>query len=185
MKAVFLDRDGVINLHKSRIDSPGKLEIFDFSADAIKKLSDAGFGVYVVTNQPEVAKGFFSLEDLEKVHNYLKKKIPEIDEIYFCPHHPEKGWPGEVPELKKECECRKPNPGLLLRAAEEHGIDLGDSWMVGDSISDIVAGNRAGVRTIYVTEGGGSGAKQEANLELKPDYTCKNLKDASEIIRRE
>lgn len=186
MKAVFLDRDGVINVHEGRIDAPDKLDVFEYSGKAIKRLNDCGFKVFVVTNQPEIAKGFFGFDDLKKVHDKLVKVVSEdggkIDGFYVCPHHPEKGWPGEVVELKIECKCRKPKPGLLLQAAKEHDIDLDKSWMVGDSKGDIVAGERAGARTVFVTAGGGSGAKQEKSLECKPDYTCENLDEASLLI---
>jgi D,D-heptose 1,7-bisphosphate phosphatase len=185
-KAVFLDRDGVINENGFNISTPDKLIMIEGAAEAIKKLNDLGYLTIIVTNQPEIAKGFFTVEDFNKVNQYMAKLLAEkgahIDHIYFCPHHPERGFPGEVPELKMKCFCRKPEPGMLLRAIKDHGIDVKRSWMIGDSKSDIIAGQKVGVKTILITSGGGSGSAQEEELECKPDFECKDLKEAVEMI---
>ncbi len=185
-KAVFLDRDGVINENASRIDRPEKLKIYPYALKAIKRINDAGYFVILVTNQPEVAKGFFSYSDLMRVHDHLKKVLAEhgahLDGIYVCPHHPEKGFEGEIPELKYDCECRKPKPGLLLRAVKDFDIDVKKSWIIGDSKTDIAAGKAAGVKTIMVTEGGGCGSKADKEIQVEPDCTLKNLKEAVDYI---
>ncbi|MFH1721109.1 MAG: HAD family hydrolase [Candidatus Altiarchaeota archaeon] len=182
-KAVFLDRDGVINKNVRRLDSPEKFVLIDGAAKAISHLKKKGYLVIVVTNQPEVAKGFFSLEDVESIHKRMKellaKENAHVDAVYTCPHHPEKGFEGEIEELKIECDCRKPKPGMLLKAIKEYNIDPAKSWMIGDSKTDIEAGKKASVQTVFLTSGGGSGSKQEERYEdLKPDYEKKDLEEA-------
>jgi histidinol-phosphate phosphatase family protein len=185
-KAVFLDRDGVINENGSKIDSPEKFEMIDGVPESIKRLNEAGFLVIIVTNQPEIAKGFFGFVELENVHKHMKELLEKqgarIDSIYVCPHHPEKGFPGEVPELKMKCECRKPEPGMILRAITDNSIDPAQSWIVGDSKSDIIAGQKAGLKTILLTASGGSGSEQEKELECAPDFEAPSLREAAEII---
>lgn len=185
-KAVFLDRDGVINENSPKIDSPEKLIMLPGVEEAIKKLNDAGYLTIIVTNQPEIAKGFYTVNNLNMVNEHLGNLISEkgahLDAIYFCPHHPESGFPGEIPELKMKCACRKPEPGMLLKAIKDHGINPKKSWMVGDSKSDIIAGQSAGVKTILVNSGNGSGSAQEAELICKPDFEAKDLREAVELI---
>ncbi|MBS1266136.1 MAG: Histidine biosynthesis bifunctional protein HisB [Candidatus Woesearchaeota archaeon] len=188
-KAIFLDRDGVINENASKIDSPKKLKIYPYAPKAIKKINDSGYLAILVTNQPEVAKGFFTYNDLMHVHAHLKKILAEheahLDGLYVCPHHPEKGWEGEVPELKFDCDCRKPKPGLLLRAIEDFDIDVDKSWIIGDSKTDIAAGKAAGVKTILVIDGGGCGSKQDKKTKVEPDFVKKNLKEAVDFILKQ
>jgi len=185
-KAVFLDRDGVINENGPRIDSAEKFLMIDGVSEAIKRLNETGYLVIIVTNQPEIAKGFFGFVELENVHRHMKalleKEGAHIDSIYVCPHHPEKGFPGEVPELKLKCECRKPEPGMILRAMTDFDIDSKQSWMVGDSRSDIIAGQKAGLKTIFLTAGGSSGSEQEKELACTPDFEAPSLREAAEII---
>jgi len=185
-KAVFLDRDGVINENGPRIDSPEKLIMLPGVPESIKKLNEAGYLTIIVTNQPEIAKGFFTVDDLNQVNEHLGKLLAEkgahIDHIYFCPHHPESGFPGEIPELKMKCACRKPEPGMILKAMKDFGIDATKSWMVGDSKADIIAGQKAGVKTILLISGGGSGAKQEDEIMCKPDFESTDLKGAVKLI---
>jgi histidinol-phosphate phosphatase family protein len=185
-KAVFLDRDGVINENGPKIDSPEKFVMIAGSPEAIKRLNEAGYLVIIATNQPEIAKGFFGFVELENVHKHMKAlleaKGAHIDSIYVCPHHPEKGFPGEVAELKVKCDCRKPEPGMILRAITDNGIDPSQSWMIGDSKSDIIAGQKAGLKTIFLTAGGSSGSKQEKELECIPDFEAPSLREAVEII---
>jgi D-glycero-D-manno-heptose 1,7-bisphosphate phosphatase len=189
-KAVFLDRDGVINSTDGNAPfTVDKFFIMDGVPEAIKKLNNANYLVIVVTNQPDIAKGFMTFKDLEEMHEKLKRALDaagaHVDAIYVCPHHPEKGFDGEVPELKIKCDCRKPKPGLLLQAMKEHGIDPKQSWMVGDSKTDIAAGQAAGVRTIRVTCSEGAKSKEELALgEVYPDLTVFDLKEAVEKIIR-
>ncbi len=189
-KAIFLDRDGVINenVRDGPIDSFEKFHFLNKQkiAQAINMLHAAGYLVVIVTNQPNIAKGFYTQDALEKMHAQMKKELQawgaSIDAIYVCPHHPKRGFTGEILELKIDCLCRKPKPGLLLKAAKEYDIDLKNSWMIGDSLSDIAAGLAAETKTILVA-GSGSGAEHEKNLQdVKPDATAKDLLDAVELI---
>ena len=149
-KAVFLDRDGTINKEVGFCHSAEEFELLPWAADNIRRINESGYLAVVVTNQPVIARGGMSFEELERMHRKLETELGKqgayLDRIYFCPHHPDKGFPGEVPELKIECSCRKPKPGMLLKAAEELNIDLSKSLMVGDSERDRKAGEAAGVR---------------------------------------
>lgn len=188
-KAVFLDRDGVLNptCGKDTYDnpeSPLRLEdyhLFFETPQMIRQINQMGFLAIVVTNQPAVAKGKMKLADLEKMHNLLlsetEKASGKIEKIFTCLHHPD---PKQVVflELLKNCDCRKPKPGMILSAATEFNIDLKKSWMVGDSWRDIAAGKSAGCQTILV-------APTEENFERYwPDYMAENLKEATVIINK-
>lgn len=131
-----------------------KLELIDGAAEAIKKINESGYLAIVVTNQPVIARGEVSFEELESIHNKMETLLGEkgayINGIYFCPHHPDKGFAGERIEYKINCECRKPKPGMLLQAAGDFNIDLSSSWMVGDGRNDIEAGKSAGCKTILI-----------------------------------
>lgn len=149
-KAVFLDRDGTINSYVPFCHDPEVFQILPWAAENIRRINESGYLAIVVTNQPVIARGEMRFEDLEKMHCRMETQLGEqgayLDRIYFCPHHPDKGFAGEVPELKIDCECRKPKPGMLLKAAEELNVDLSQSLMVGDSDRDVKAGEAAGVR---------------------------------------
>ncbi len=153
-KAIFLDRDGTINKHIGFLRKPDEFELLPGVADAIKKINSSGYLAIVVTNQPVIARGEVTFEGLEEIHNKMETLLGQqgayIDALYFCPHHPHKGYEGEVPELKIECDCRKPKPGLLLRAAKDFNIDLSVSWMIGDGANDIGAGKNAGTHTVLI-----------------------------------
>ena len=153
-KAVFLDRDGTINKYVGFLTDIKKLELIDGAAEAIKKINESGYLAIVVTNQPVIARGEVSFEELESIHNKMETLLGEkgayINGIYFCPHHPDKGFAGERIEYKINCECRKPKPGMLLQAAGDFNIDLSSSWMVGDGRNDIEAGKSAGCKTILI-----------------------------------
>ena len=155
-KAVFLDRDGTINQYRGFIRRPEEFELIPGVSQAIKKLNESGYLVIVVTNQPVIARGEVTYEELEVIHNKMETLLGNdgayIDAIYYCPHHPHKGYEGEIPELKIDCECRKPKPGLLLKAARDFNISLSESFMIGDSLNDIQAGKNAGCKTILVSE---------------------------------
>lgn len=156
-KAVFLDRDGTINKYVGFLRNIDDFELIDGVADAIKEINASGYLAIVVTNQPVVARGEINFEELEQIHNKMETLLGAegayLDAIYFCPHHPHKGYEGERPELKFDCDCRKPKPGMLLRAAEDFNIDLGQSWMVGDGQNDIKAGIAAGCHTALIGTG--------------------------------
>lgn len=153
-KAVFMDRDGTINQYRGFLKRTEDVALIEGVAKAISQINKSGYLAIVVTNQPVIARGDCTLKELEKIHNKLETLLgiegAWLDDIFFCPHHPDKGFEGERPEYKFDCDCRKPKPGLLLQAAEKYNIDLGQSYMVGDSDSDIKAGNTAGCKSIYI-----------------------------------
>ena len=155
-KAVFLDRDGVINKYVGFLRNIDDFELLDGVSKAIRKINESGYLAIVVTNQPVIARGEVSFAKLTEIHNKMETLLGEdgayLDAIYFCPHHPDKGFGGEIPELKFDCDCRKPKPGMLIKAAKEFNIDLTKSWMVGDSDSDIMAGKNAGCSTVLIGE---------------------------------
>lgn len=147
-KAFFLDRDGTINRYAGFLRDIDAFELLYGAAEAIRAINDSGYLAIVVTNQPVIARGEVTVEELETIHKKMETLLGKqgafLDAIYYCPHHPDRGFPGEVRALKIACECRKPKPGLLLRAAADHHIDLSESWMVGDGENDMKAGRNAG-----------------------------------------
>ncbi len=153
-KAIFLDRDGTLNKYVGFLRNIEQFDLIPGTEEAIRKINESGYLAIVVTNQPVIARGEVSLEELEEIHNKLETllglKGAYVDAIYYCPHHPHKGYEGERSEYKIECECRKPKPGMLLEAAEDFNIDLSQSWMVGDGENDIIAGIAAGCQTALV-----------------------------------
>ena len=156
-KAIFLDRDGTINKYVGFLRNIDDFELIDGVAEAIRKINESGYLAIVVTNQPVIARGEVSFEELEEIHNKMEtllgKEGAYLDAIYYCPHHPHKGYEGERPELKIDCDCRKPKPGMLLKAAADFNIDLSRSWMVGDGENDIQAGINAGCKTVLLSNG--------------------------------
>ncbi|MBR5595935.1 MAG: D-glycero-beta-D-manno-heptose 1,7-bisphosphate 7-phosphatase [Lachnospiraceae bacterium] len=153
-KAIFLDRDGTINKYVGFLRNEKEFELLDGVAGAIKEINNSGYLCIVVTNQPVIARGEVSFEELEMIHNKMETLLglegAYIDGLYFCPHHPHKGYEGEIAELKFDCECRKPKPGMLLQAAKDFNIDLSQSFMIGDSESDVKAGAAAGCKTVLI-----------------------------------
>ena len=153
-KAIFLDRDGTINKYVGFLRNIDDFELIDGVAEAIRKINESGYLAIVVTNQPVIARGEVSFEELEEIHNKMEtllgKEGAYLDAIYYCPHHPHKGYEGERPELKIDCDCRKPKPGMLLKAAADFNIDLSQSWMVGDGENDVKAGLNAGCKTALI-----------------------------------
>lgn len=153
-KAVFLDRDGTINKYVGFLRDIDQFELIEGVAEAIKQINTSGYLCIVVTNQPVIARGEVTVPQLEEIHNKMETLFglegAYIDGLYYCPHHPHKGFEGEVLELKFDCECRKPKPGMLLKAAEDFNIDLSESWMVGDGENDIKAGENAGCKTCLI-----------------------------------
>ena len=189
-KAVFSDRDGVVNeliYHKEMgvIDSPFTVEQYKLLPDvgkAINIFHELGFKVIIVSNQPGMAKDSFSREAFEnirkKMNIELKKQGAFVDAEYYCFHHPE----AKIEQYKKICDCRKPKPGMILTAAKEHNIDLSQSWMIGDGITDIQAGQKAGCKTILIGRMKCDLCKIMENEEVKPDYIVPNLYKAALII---
>ena len=185
-KAVFLDRDGVITkeppYYAHRID---QLELIPKSAEAIRLLDESGFKVIVVSNQSGVARGYYQEKDIEIYNKAMKKKLEGenayIDAIYYCPHHPE----ATIDKYKIDCDCRKPKPGMLRQAEGDLNLDLKYSFLVGDKMSDIEAGYRAGCKTILVLTGQGNGElKKISEIDIKPNYISKDLHSAIQIVNR-
>lgn len=155
-KAIFLDRDGTINKYVGFLRNIDEFELMDGAAEAIRKINESDYLAIVVTNQPVIAHGEASFEELEEIHNKMEillgKEGAYLDAIYYCPHHPHKGYGGERPELKIDCDCQKPKPGMLLKAAVDFNIDLSQSWIVGDGENDIKAGINAGCKTVLLSD---------------------------------
>lgn len=156
-KAIFLDRDGTINKYIGFLRNIDDFELIPGVSEAIKAINSLGYLAIVVTNQPVIARGEVSYDELETIHAKMETLLglegAYLDAIYYCPHHPQKGYEGEVTELKIECGCRKPKPGMLLKAAQDFNIDLHKSWMIGDGENDILAGKAAGCRTCLIGSG--------------------------------
>ncbi len=174
--AIFLDRDGTINKLNGYIKSENEIELLDGVAHAVFELNRRGFLVIVITNQPVIARGEVTLETLNRIHGRIEMELAKsgalLDEVYFCPHHPHSGFDGEIPELKIECDCRKPNSGLIQKACQDFQIDLEKSWVIGDSWRDIKLAESLGLRALRV----GSGEDQDS------DYDFQTLSSAVDFI---
>ena len=181
--AIFLDRDGCINVEKSFLYNIDDLELYPYAAEAIKKINSSGKLAIVITNQPVIARGECSIKELEEIHKKLKTLLGRqgayIDDIYYCPHHPNKGFEGERAEYKIKCHCRKPEIGMLEAAAAKYNIDFSSSWMIGDMTSDVKTGENAGTHTALLMSGV---AGSDNRYEVKPDMICENLLEAADRI---
>jgi histidinol-phosphate phosphatase family protein len=178
-KYIFLDRDGVIVKQKHLLHKKEDIELLPKAAEAIQILNDNGFTVIVITNQPVVARGLCTEKEVKNSHKYMKQLLEEegahIDAIYYCPHHPIKG---EDPKYTKECNCRKPEPGMILQAQTDFGIpDLSECFMIGDKIGDIKCGDLAGCKTILVSTGYGGDDGWDDAL---PQFRARDLLEAVE-----
>jgi histidinol-phosphate phosphatase family protein len=184
-RAVFLDRDGTLIPDRDCLRTAEELELFPGVADAIHELNQGGWRVVVATNQPVVAKGWCSEAELQRIHNKLETLLglehAFLDRIYYCPHHPQKGFPGERPELKVDCECRKPGTGMIRQAADALNIDLAESWMIGDTTTDIQTARNAGLRSILVRTGSAGG---DGKYPVQPDFVFDTLAQAVDFIVR-
>lgn len=153
-RAIFLDRDGTINEYLGFLKDIDEFRLIEGAAEAVRIINDSGYLAIVVTNQPVIARGELSLEELRQIHNKMETLLGQegayLDDIFFCPHHPHKGYVGERPEYKVVCDCRKPKPGMLLEAALKYNIDLSQSWMIGDGENDMEAGRSAGCRVAFI-----------------------------------
>ncbi|GLV28236.1 histidinol phosphate phosphatase [Sphingobium sp. TomTYG75] len=181
-RAVFLDRDGTLNIPNGHIATPEALTLIDGVGEAVARLNRAEYRCVLITNQPVLARGEVTLEGLEAIHAKLETELGRgaafLDGSYVCPHYPESGFPGEVPELKVVCDCRKPAPGLLQRAIADLSIDPAQSWMIGDSEADVGAARAVGVSSILVRTGG----TDSANFSFGPDVEVENLAAAVDFI---
>lgn len=180
-KAIFLDRDGVLNYDTDLIHKTEDFTLYDYAAESVKRINQSEYLAIVITNQSIIARGLTDLKGLDDIHKKMEWELGEqrayLDAIYFCPHHPHGGFEGEVPKFKVECTCRKPKPGMILEAAERFNIDLSQSYMIGDSERDAGAGRAAGVTSIGVMTG--HGVKK---AEVLPEYFVANLPEAIDLI---
>lgn len=178
-KAIFLDRDGTINEYVGFLRKEEDFRLIPGVSEAIKKINNSGYLAIVVTNQPVIARGEVTEEGLEEIHKKMETLLgldgAYIDDIYYCPHHPDKGFEGEIPELKIECDCRKPKTGMLEKAAREHNIDLSSSIMIGDSTLDIKMAENAGMQSVLLKTGQKG---EDGKYEVSPTLIAENLNDA-------
>lgn len=176
-RAVFIDRDGTISEEVGYINHVSRFRLFPYSAAALKHLHDHGYLAIVITNQAGVARGYFSEKMVLDIHKQMMKELEtggsRLDAVYYCAHHPTVG----EPPYQLDCDCRKPKPGLLLRAARDYDIDLAKSWMVGDRYSDIELAANAGVKSVLVLSGYGRGEweHQRDNWSTQPDLVAEDL----------
>ena len=181
--AVFLDRDGTLNVEKGLLRTPEKLEILPGVGPALRALRQSGFCLVVLTNQPVVARGEATEADVTAIHRRLEWELGKegayLDAIYVCPHHPDHGFPGERTELKTHCECRKPGTGLFEQACRDLRIDVANSWMVGDQTRDIEMARRAGLRSVLVKTGG---AGRDGQFTAAADHIVDDLPAAAGVI---
>lgn len=179
-RAVFLDRDGTLVHARHYPARPDELVLFPNLAPGLVRLREADFLLVLITNQAGLAHGYFSPHDLDAMHAHLQHELQrlgvQLDALYHCPHHPD----GTIAELALRCACRKPQPGMLLRAAADRNIDLGASWMIGDILHDVEAGNRAGCRTILVDNGGET--EWIGGAFRTPHYTVRETRQAFDLI---
>jgi D-glycero-D-manno-heptose 1,7-bisphosphate phosphatase len=181
---IFLDRDGTINYEIDFLRSPSDLQLIPGSAEAIKQANDLGLKVFVITNQSGIARGKITEENLTEIHNVLQSELrghgASIDKFYYCPHHPDAG---ELP-YRIKCNCRKPDIGMLIEAKNEFNIDLTKSFVIGDKMIDIQAGNKSGAKSILVLTGYGKNELSrcsEQNVII--DYIAKDLYEAMQFVK--
>jgi D,D-heptose 1,7-bisphosphate phosphatase len=180
VKAVFLDRDGIINREVDVLRSKKQLRLLPKVAEALQELHRLGFLTIIITNQAVVARGWQTEKDVEEIHNLiqarLSKKGAQISAFYYCPHHPE----ANLVKYRKRCRCRKPNTGLIRRAMKDFNINAKKSFMIGDRTGDILAGRRANLKTILVKSGYGGA---DGQYKVKPDFIAASLREAVKIIK--
>lgn len=183
-KAIFLDRDGVINKEIDQLSKIKDFKIYNFSAKAIKKINKSDYLTIVITNQPMIAKGFMSESDLNEIHKKLETDLglegAKIDAIYYCPHHPEKGFVGEIPKLKIKCHCRKPDIGLIEKAVSDFNLDLSKSFLIGDSSVEAKTAENAKVNFIGVKTGY---ACQDNKYQINQKFRL--YKNLLEVVEKE
>lgn len=185
-KCVFLDRDGTLNKYRGLISKPEELELEDRAAEAIALLNASGYLAILVTNQPVVARGLCSIEKVREIHRKLVTLLGEagayLDDIVFCPHHPDKGYPEENPAYKIPCHCRKPATGMIEAMVKKHHIDVSRSWFVGDTTVDVLTGKNAGLKTVLVKTGK---AGKDGKYDVRANIESSDLPCAVEKILKE
>ena len=184
-KAIFLDRDGTINVLKGFLKNADEFELIDDVAAAISLINKSGYLAIIATNQPVVARGECTFGELERIHMKMETLLGEkgayLDDVYFCPHHPNSGFQGEIKELKIKCECRKPGIGMLTKASEEYNIDLTESWYIGDTTMDVKTGLNAGMKTVLLHTGE---AGKDGKFDVMPTFEADTLLEAvSQVLK--
>ena len=183
-RAVFIDRDGTLSEEVGYINHVSRFQLFPYAAEAIKELNQHNWLAIVVTNQAGVARGYFSEDMIQAVHKKMTEDLSasgaKLDAVYYCAHHPTVG----EPPYRVDCDCRKPRPGLVQRAAADLNVDLANSWMIGDRYSDVQLAHNAGLKSMFVMSGYGRGEweHQEQDWDLHPDMTAETLLDAVRLI---
>jgi D,D-heptose 1,7-bisphosphate phosphatase len=184
--AIFLDRDGTINQEVNHLSSQEQFELIDGVGEAICQINVAGILAVVVTNQPVIARGELEESELKVIHNKMDTLLGRhgayLDRLYYCPHHTDSGFEGEIKALKFDCDCRKPKIGLFTQAKNDLNIVLEKSWVVGDSARDILAAQNAGMKSVLVRTGH---AGKDGSYEVTPDFVAENLNEAVRLILKE
>lgn len=184
-KAIFLDRDGTINKKNGLVFAEEQFQLESCAIEAIEKINQSGYLAIIITNQPVVARGLCTIGDVETIHKKLKTLLGRegvyVDDIKYCPHHPDKGYPEENPLYKIPCHCRKPDIGMIEECVKQYHIDLNQSWMIGDTTTDIQTGINAGMKTILVQTGE---AGNDKKYNVQPNLVCRNLLEAVYCIIR-
>lgn len=182
-KAVFLDRDGTINVLRGFINNPENFEFLPGVAEAIRMINESEYLCILATNQPVIARGECSFDTLDKIHAKMETELGKngcyLDDIYFCPHHPNKGFKGEIPELKIHCNCRKPEIGMITQAASKYNIDLNKSYYIGDSTVDVQTGINAGMKTILLRTGE---AGKDHKYKVRPNFISESLFESIKML---
>jgi|SRR5205809_7386379 len=181
-RAVFVDRDGTLIRNIPYNSNPALLSLESYAGEMLQVLKNKNYLLFIISNQPGIAKGFISEEGLYRMHEAIRRKLlpynVQLDGIYYCPHFPD----GSRKEYAVDCDCRKPRPGLIYKAAKNFNIDLTRSWMIGDILNDVEAGNTAGCKTILLNNG--NETEWVLSPARVPTFSVRNLKQATEIILR-
>jgi D-glycero-D-manno-heptose 1,7-bisphosphate phosphatase len=183
-RAIFIDRDGTLNEEVGYITKIAQFRLFDFAAESIKLINDAGWHAVIITNQAGIARGEYTEEFLAQLHTQMESSLlrqgARLDAIYYCPHHPDFG----VPPYRQDCECRKPKPGLIEKAAKDLYLDLRECYVIGDRNRDVETGHAAGSRSVMVMTGYGREeySNKHTTWQRQPDHVCENLLEAVQWI---
>lgn len=185
-KCIFIDRDGTINKYNGLVYKEEDFVLEDFVKEAIKLINESGYLAIVITNQPVVARGLCNIKDVENIHNKMKTILGKdgayFDDVVFCPHHPDKGYPEENPLYKIPCKCRKPETGMIDLCVNKFNIDINSSWMIGDTTVDVKTGENAGLNTALVLTGESG---KDMKFDVRPKIICDNLLEAVKLIIKE
>lgn len=182
-RCIFIDRDGTLNIYRGLIYREEQLELDQSAVEAIRLINQSGYMAIVITNQPVVARGLCEISDVKQIHKKLETLLGRegvfLDDILFCPHHPDKGYPEENPAYKIPCNCRKPQTGMIDACVQRYNIDVAQSWMIGDTTIDLQTGANAGTHTALVLTGEGG---KDGKYTIEPELTANNLFEAVQNI---